>query len=255
MPLHLLLQIFRFHVINVRNGTFINAPFRQGFSPMISAFAIRPSTPKKGMQEKMNKMGAMVSVAIAVCALSFAHADGLTASSPGALAVPAQGVSAVSSQGCYSAALPVAQQSCSPLAAAQGCSQPVAWQACLPNGAPQSPGFPDAVWRDSGASREASAQSSAWQNDVTGSIDKAAPRHVTIAPFDSIGVKESIAPQPKPSLSYDDAFRNWRACVAANQGAANPPPQCEPVRDVLRKAIAGRIRGPQAEAAAAKHRS
>ena len=77
-------------------------------------------------------------------------------------------------------------------------------------------------------------------SDVTGSIDKGAKVKVTVSPIDSIGVQ-----QGKPTTTYEEAFRNWRACAVMHQGFGNPPPQCESLRLALRQAIGFRPRGVQ----------
>lgn len=45
------------------------------------------------------------------------------------------------------------------------------------------------------------------------------------------------------ALPYDEAFRQFRACALAHQGAANPPPQCEAAREALQHAMSARPRG------------
>ncbi len=83
--------------------------------------------------------------------------------------------------------------------------------------------------------------------DVTGSIDKGAQGKVTVAPVDASRVAPPAppAPQGKPPVTYEQAFRDWRACAVTHQGIGNPPPQCEPLRLALRKAISLRPRGDQ----------
>ena len=101
----------------------------------------------------------------------------------------------------------------------------------------------------SGANQPAPAQTIASQgqnggaqSDATGSIDKGAQSRVTVSPVDPGRAMQAPSPGGAPA-SYEEAFENWRACAVAHQNVANPPPQCEPLRAALRRAMGARPRG------------
>ncbi|VTZ27432.1 conserved exported hypothetical protein [Methylocella tundrae] len=79
------------------------------------------------------------------------------------------------------------------------------------------------------------------QNDVTGAIRNDARASGGAPSIDSSRPSETFS-YTKPSMSYDEAYRNWRNCAAAHQGVGNPPPQCEELREALRQAIGARPR-------------
>ncbi|ACK50396.1 hypothetical protein Msil_1432 [Methylocella silvestris BL2] len=70
-------------------------------------------------------------------------------------------------------------------------------------------------------------------DDVTGAINKGAAQG---------GVSGGASTSAASVSSYQQAFRNWRDCVATHQGGANPPPMCEPLRADLRRAMSERSR-------------
>lgn len=107
---------------------------------------------------------------------------------------------------------------------------PVEAQSVTQNSAPQASLSPGA----------ASQNRAAAQSDVTGAIDKGAQPRVS-NPLEANRAAPG-APQARPTISYQEAFRNWRDCAVMHLGVGNPPPQCEPLRSALRQAIGARPR-------------
>ncbi|PNG24424.1 hypothetical protein [Methylocella silvestris] len=69
-------------------------------------------------------------------------------------------------------------------------------------------------------------------DDVTGTIGKDTAQQGGVSGGSSAS----------STLSYQQAFRSWRDCVATHQGGANPPPVCDPLRADLRRAMSERSR-------------
>ncbi len=79
------------------------------------------------------------------------------------------------------------------------------------------------------------------QDDVTGAIDKGALAGAAVAAPDASGVTPDSAPG-HATISYEQAFREWRNCAVKHLSVGNPPPQCDALREGLRQAIGARQR-------------
>jgi hypothetical protein len=79
------------------------------------------------------------------------------------------------------------------------------------------------------------------ESDVTGAIGDGAQPQGGDPAIEPGRLSESF-PQVKATDAYEEAYRNWRGCAATHQGVGNPPPQCEQLRQALRRAIGARPR-------------